>query len=211
MLRSRSEVRRGMGFALALAAATSLLIGAAPAPTDGDSVADDAPVVDRVIDRTDEQLPVLDMGAQSRARGIVDVQGVIPLPDGVTLSVGEKVQINYSNGVAVHEAVTASCSTSATAANPVKSGNQATASHTVSHSSGCSGNLSVNGGLESYAWPNWHRRDYYLSTVASGGTRYMFTAKACVNSGSTLWRSKTGTIAAVLAQSPEVSLACNPG
>lgn len=64
----------------------------------------------------------------------------VPLSEGVTLGVGETLQVNYSDGVAVHTALKAACTQSSTAGVPklTTAGNIVYGSHSFSLSAGCS-------------------------------------------------------------------------
>ena len=167
----------------------------------------------RVIDRTGEKLPA-DVTAQREALELerpVAVRSAVPLPEGVKLSVGETVQVNYSDGVAVHQAITLACTITSSGGNPYKTGNRAQAAHTHHVSSGCPSSQFIQAVLESYSWPWWHTRDITNSMVQPGWTSYFFTEKACVNSHNTQWKARNDRGTTTIAQSPEVTLACNPG
>ena len=216
MLRTGVRSRRRIAtFIRVTAVAGTLMLAAGPASAselssggDGDK---STPV--RVVDRTFENLPV-DVTAQREAIELqrpVDVRSAVPLPPDIKLSVGKTVLVNYRDGVAVHQAATQACTISSTAGNPGKSGNSALASHSHSVSSGCPSSQFVQGILESYASPWWHTRDITNSTVEPGWTSYFFTDKACVNSNNTQWKARNDRGSTTIAQSPEVTLACNPG
>lgn len=216
MFGSKETSRRGVGVALVLAAGMSLLLGASPAAADTSGGGDEGSAVDRVIDRTDDTMPVLNQSARSFSANTEEVPGVIPLPDGVTLSVGETVQVNYSDGVAVHEAITLACTTTGTVGNPYKSGNSVTAKHTYGMNSSCGGgNQQIEGKLDSFASPFWHTRSSVLQLVRPGFTTTWFTSKSCVNSTNTAWKAftiaQTTSGSTPVATSPQVTLACNPG
>lgn len=207
---------RAWGWIGGMVAASILMFGSSPAvAADGSTQAEDGPQVDRVIDNSSEKLPVMgihpnSVDSRSTAQESFTVAGEIPLPTGVKLTVGETVQVNYSDGVAVHHALSAACTTSATAYNPYMGQGQVRASHSISRSSGCSGGYLLVGELESYAPPFWHKRNSGSNTVQPGTTAFVITSKLCVNTSSKLWKARTLNVT-LLAVSPEVSLPCNPG
>lgn len=174
---------------------------------------------DRVIDRTSERIPI-DVTAVNtlKARQLNASDGgqaiaikPVPLPDGVVLKPGETIQVNYADGVAVHTAIAAGCSSTSTVDTPYVSGGYAWSYHTHGLSTGCSGSAYVNGILSSLAWPNWWQRDFETVNVTPGSTLYWATNRKCVNSGSTTWHSENAIGSSDTALSPDKNLACNPG
>ncbi len=217
----RAVIQRTVAFAGAAVLALLTVAAARPAAADPASPGD-APkpvAVTKVIDRTSEKIPV-DVTAvkalqASELAGATNPQAVavkpVPLPDGVTLQPGETLQVNYSNGVAVHQAITAACTSTSTVDTPYVSGGYAWSYHSHGISSGCSNSASVNGILSSYAPPLWWQRDFQTVTVTPGSSLYWATNKKCVNSGSKTWHSENAIGSSDTALSPDKNLACNPG
>lgn len=154
--------RRIATFIGVTAVAGALMIAASPASASPASASEtssggDGEVLtpNRVIDRTFENLPV-DVTAQREAIKLqrpVEVRSAVPLPPGVTLSVGESVQVNYRNGVALHQAVSLGCTTSSTAGTPFSWGSYAESDDSHYVSSGCPSSQFIQAVMESYAWP----------------------------------------------------------
>lgn len=207
--------RRIATFIGVVAVSGMLMVAAGPASaSEGSSGGDgDESTSVRVIDRGGEKLPV-DVAAQREALELgqpVTVRTADPFPDGVELSLGETVQVNYSDGGVVRHAVALGCTITSTAGNPYKTSNKAQAAHSHSLSSGCSSSQFIQGVLESYSWPWWHTRDIKNVTVYPGWTTYFYTQKACVNSNNTQWKARNDRGPTTIVQSSEVTLACNPG
>lgn len=167
--------------------------------------------IDRVIDHSDQAMPT----SQSAARMAngdqpVTIVGEIPLPEDLQLRVGETVQVNYSDGVVTHEAVTAACTVSALSGNPYRtSAAQARSHHEYSLSSSCGdASHTAEGLMSSYAWPVWHQRAWVYVTVNRGTLKSWDVTKKCDSNASSLWRSTTSRGANVVASSGEVSLGC---
>lgn len=170
----------------------------------------------RVVDRRNQLLPAsrlplpqADMDSQVR---IVMTPGEVPLPSGEALSVGEVVQVNYSNGVAVHERVAATCTVSATAQSPFKAEgpnySRAVARLSYSRSSGCK-----KGGAMAMLWgPHLFQGTSVLSSqylvVVGGWTSSVQLLKNCKKGNKKLWRSQMG--APEIAGSSWVTLPCTP-
>ena len=205
--------KRLMGMASAVAAVGALtILGASPAYANTSPATDDErSAVTRVLDLTDQSMPRPATESRSVApRGSVETE-VIPLPSGLQLSVGESVQVNYADGVAVHQAVAAGCTVSIEAGVPTKSGNIATAYHWYSFTSECGDSSRiVTAGLSSYAAPLWHQRAFQTRTINRGTGQSIVTQKTCANSNTTSWRAETGPGSIVLATSGEARLACSP-
>lgn len=221
MHRSKSLITVGVSVAIA----ASVVFAAAPATaspahTRSSDIATNTAPPDQVIDRTSERMPVdatamntlqARQPAASASQQVVSTNTPIPLPAGVVLRTGETIQVNYSDGVVVHQAIAASCTSTSSVQNPYVSGGYAWSYHTHGLSSGCSGSTDVNGILSSFAWPLWHQRDFETVTVTPGSSLYWATDKKCANSGSTTWHSENAIGSSDTALSPDVNLACNPG
>jgi len=205
---------------IAAAFACTMLSGVLAAGSTSASASDSAPLGDdaatpsvRVIDRSDESAPAatsapLTRGAVSPP---ISVKGVIPVPSEIALRVGETVQVNYSDGVVVHQALAAGCTSSSAVSNPYVASGYAWADHSHSLSSGCPSSTSVNGILSSFAWPWWHQRDFYTVSVNPGTSVYWSPRKKCQNSSSTTWHTENAIGSSTTALSADVNLACNPG
>lgn len=217
----RVSTQRTAGLVGALALAFMTIAAANPAASNISSDnGTNAVAVDQIIDRTSDRMPVdaIAMNAlqvrQQRASASqqpVTVHTPIPLPAGVALRTGEKVQVNYSDGVVVHQALAASCTATSSVGNPYVSNGVALASHSYGLSGGCSATASVNGILSSFAWPWWHQRDFRTVTVYPASTTYWATRKICVNSGSTSWHAENAVGSSSISLTPDVNLACNAG
>jgi hypothetical protein len=204
-----------IGLGAAMLAATPIPMSPQPA--------DDAPSSAHatvVIDRTSESVPV-DAAARKEleARALADPDGPssvlalkeVPLPAGVKLQPGESVQVNYSNGVAVHQMNALGCTATSTVDTPYVSGGYAWSYHTYGLGTNCSGSTDVNGILESHSWPLWHWRDWETRSVTPGSKLYWATNKKCVNGGLTSWHSLNTIGSSTISSSPDKELACNPG
>ncbi|QRY41078.1 hypothetical protein JVX92_01985 [Microbacterium hominis] len=205
---------------IAAAFACTVLCGVLAAGSTSASASDSAPLGDdaatpsvRVVDRTNESAP-----AATRAPLMgdavsppVSVKGVIPVPPEINLRVGESVQVNYSDGVVVHQALAAGCTSSSAVSNPYVASGYAWSDHSHSLSSGCPNSTSVNGILSSFAWPLWHQRHFYTVTVTPGTSVYWSPRKQCQNNGSTTWHAENAIGSSTTALSADVNLACNPG
>ncbi|TDW29882.1 hypothetical protein EDD25_1600 [Cryobacterium psychrophilum] len=179
-----------------------------------------AVAVDQIIDRMSDRMPVdatainaLQERQQTASANQqpVTVHTPIPLPAGVALRTGENVQVNYSDGVVVHQSLAASCTATSSVGNPYVSNGVALASHSYGLSGGCSATASVNGILSSFAWPWWHQRDFHTVNVSPSSTTYWATRKICVNTGSTTWHAENSVGSSSISLTPDVNLACNPG
>ena len=206
-----AAVAASVAFAVAPASAAPSVAKATP----GTQSTEAKPAPDRVIDRTSERIPI-DVGTlQARQQAAGNGQAVaikpVPLPAGVVLQLGETVQVNYADGVAVHTAIAAGCSSTSTVDTPYVSSGYAWSYHTHGLSTGCVGSASVNGILSSFAWPNWWQRDFSTVMVTPGSTLYWATNRKCVNTGSTTWHSENAIGSSDTALSPDKNLACNPG
>ena len=149
--------------------------------------------------------------AQEAVSPPIAVDGVIPVPADISLRVGETVQVNYGDGVIVHRALAAGCTSSSAVSNPYVASGYAWSDHSHSLSSGCPSSTSVNGILSSFAWPWWQQRDFYTVTVSPGTSVYWSPRKQCQNSGSTTWHAENAIGSSTTALSADVNLACNPG
>lgn len=188
------------------------ILGASPAYANTSPATDDErSAATRVLDITDQSMPRPAAESRGLAPGGSVETEVIPLPAGLKLRVGESVQVNYADGVAVHEAVAAGCTVSIEAGVPTESGNVATAYHWYSFTTGCAdATRIVTAGLSSYAWPLWHQRAFQTRTINRGTGQSIVTQKTCANTNSTSWLSETGPGSVVLATSAEASLRCSP-
>lgn len=211
--------------ALALVGASIATATPALAAAESPSTLQSVPVT-RVLNLTSQQVPMdhaalntitkklaaTPSSARSASGATAAVEGsAVPLPAGVKLSAGETLQVNYSDGVVTHQAVTAACQVTSSVTKPYKSNNSGRADHTYGLGSGCSGATSVNAILSSYAAPLWHQRDFESTTVSPKTTMYWGTVKGCVNSGSTTWHAENAVGSSSISLSPNVNLACNPG
>lgn len=205
---------------IAAALACTLLAGALAAGSMSASASDSAPPHDdpttpsvRVVDRSVENAPATKRAplTHDAVSPPISVEGVIPVPDDIIVRVGETVQVNYSDGVVVHQALAAGCTSSSAVSNPYVASGYAWADHSHSLSSGCPGSTSVNGILSSFAWPLWHQRDFYTVSVSPGTSVYWSPRKRCQNSGSTTWHTENAIGSSTTALSADVNLACNPG
>jgi hypothetical protein len=65
------------------------------------------------------KLAATPMTQRSASSGSAAVAGsAVPLPAGVELRAGETLQVNYSDGIVVHQAVTAACSVTSSVTKP---------------------------------------------------------------------------------------------
>lgn len=219
--------RKLAGFVGVLALVTVSVATAGPAMASSDSsFAPDASVPDRVIDLSSERVP-WDYAALAKVDDELSATptthrstsqttsavlgGAVPLPEGAQLRVGETLQVNYSDGIVVHQAVTAACTATSSVSNPYKSGSAGRADHSYGLSSGCPGNTSVNAILSSFAAPWWHQRDFKTVSVIPGTTSYWGTTRTCVNSNSTTWHAENAVGSSSISLSSNVNIACNPG
>ncbi|MGN6426067.1 MAG: hypothetical protein ACTHMF_04540 [Leifsonia sp.] len=207
--------------ALAVAVAFTMSSTAAASPGAGSPVESPKLTAEtRVVDRTSEKMPV-DAAAmdslRARARATIDIPTTsvaakpIPLPPDVAIRPGETVQVDYSDGVAVHRMLAPACTSTSTVDTPYVSGGYAWSYHTHGLSAGCPGSASVNGILSSLAPPWWWQRDFTTVTVTPGSTLYWPTNRKCESGGATSWHSENAIGSSVTALSPDRSLACNPG
>lgn len=162
-----------------------------------------------VVAKTWEDVPISDdaLARSEVSIGPVVIEGVVPLPREVELSVGERLTVEYADGLVVHEQLAASCTVSLTVYNPKKTNNQAQANHSISVSSGCSSNHTATGRLLSYTGLlGWSMRSSRTSTGYPGSTTVWTTSEPCATGTSTKWQATTGL--PVVATSAEVTLAC---
>ena len=178
-----------------------------------------AVAVDHIIDRTSDRMPVAAIAMDalqvrqqtaSANQQPVTVHTPISLPAGVALRTGKTVQVNYSDGVVVHQALAASCTATSSVGNPEIYNELALASHSYGLSGGCSATASVKGILSSFAWPWWHPRDFRTVTVRPAGTTYWTTRTICVNSASTTWHAENAVGSSIITVTPDINLACHP-
>lgn len=168
----------------------------------------------RVLDRSNELMPrpALAAGMQDDSGRPLAVPGVIPLPAGLSLALGETVQVNYADGVAVHTALAAKCTQSATAETPrLSTVNSVLANHTFSLSSGCLQKARPEGRLTRVGLLGfWFAEDLRVVTVNPGATYYWTTSRACANKNATEWLSVTAgeEAGAAIATSPKKSFKC---
>jgi hypothetical protein len=167
---------------------------------------------DRVMNRTSERIPV-DRAAVSAAEGggAAVLGDPIPVPTGVQLRAGETLRISYSDGVVVHNAVTAACTATSSVTGPRKVNNTASADHTYGLGSGCRDSTTVVALLDSWAPPLWHQRDFEQMTVRPKTTMYWGTVKGCVNTSAKTWHAQNAVGSSIISLSADKSLACNPG
>lgn len=132
-------------------------------------------------------------------------------PSGVKLEVGEKVQINYADGVAVHEMITASCTVSATANTAYRFRSNPSGKYygsgivSFSNGSGCAYSDSATGYLRGPTLLGGPRVSQRLSAQPGQRTTIVLSSE-CKNTNSNLWRTVVG--APALAQTEYVSLNC---
>lgn len=225
----RTAAKTWAGVVGALGVLTLSLGAASPATASTD--AGEAPTkvlaVDRVIDRTSEFLPLnraalntlatrtqsVLTGASTEQAGLrsTTATAALPLPAGVTLDPGETVRVNYSDGVATHQMVSASCKITDSVQNPYVDGGYAWSYHTYGKSAGCAGNTSINGILSSYAAPWWHQRDFTTETTQPNQTTYWATDAKCKNKTKSKWHSENVAGTATTSLSPDTTIACNYG
>lgn len=205
-----------------LAALLSALIltSAGPGPSRADSVsATDNVVVEevtvpRTLDRTDEPIPLPSSLRKARADtdGVDVVQAEVPLPDGVTLQVGESVQVNYSDGVAVHTALKATCTQTATASTPkLSTANSVYGRHTFSLSTGCTGKVYPEGRIIRVGLLGiWKAAAVRTIQVLPGALASWNVPWTCRNKNATEWLSVTAgeEAGAAIARSDKKKLNC---
>lgn len=183
-----------------------------------DSVKDDISRVSfsRVIDLSRETLPTsssaqaADEAVLQNPDIVVESPGVLALPTGIELSPGETLQVNYADGVAVYEAITASCTITRVANTPTKytpsTPDRATTTFSVSLTSGCS-----NGPFYGHLMRGTPPLDVSVASKnvvgAPGSTMYWATYKNCLT---TAWHKYYSEVTGMMGvkTSKAVTLAC---
>lgn len=134
----------------------------------------------RVINLPDDRMPLPEAAAAraGNSDGVDSmVPGVIPLPDGVRIGVGERVQVNYLDGVVVHVQTLAGCTVSHSAGNPYKSNGMARAAHSFGLSSGCPSREYVTGRLWGHVNFFWgYRLQYSHTVIVVPGNTYFWSS-----------------------------------
>ena len=209
----------------------ALILGPTPAvaaASSGSSSSSDGIVVpNREIDLTGQTIPsdataVAKVRAQLHAisegdapasdRAITAVAGdAIPVPAGVQVRAGETLKVTYSDGVVLHQGISATCTATSSVTNPYKTNNTVRADHTYGLGSGCRDKTTVVALLDSYAPPLWHQRDFEQTIVSPKTTMHWGTVKGCVNSTTKTWHAENAVGSSTISLSADKRLACNPG
>ena len=130
-VRNRTCKNRALRLAAGLVAAAALVMpsaGLAHATRPSD-LASDTTTINRVIDRTGEKMPWPAAARSGAELGRLSMRAEVSRPAGLTVAIGQSVQVNYADGVVVHQALSDSCDVTASAGYPTKTNNHAHAAH----------------------------------------------------------------------------------
>jgi len=168
----------------------------------------------RTLDLTSEMMPT-ELAPDLRDTDPIEVAQEIPLPSGVKLAVGEAIQVEYADGLVLHEQSTAACKTTSSVTKPKlvtfpKQKGRTSSSHSFGQSSGCSGNLYVN--FEQLVGNKAYGRTEHK--VSPGKTVSKLTQVTCAKKTSTKWKAANylddGYNGFTISETPNVTLACKP-
>ena len=140
---------------------------------------------------------------------IVATPGVIELPSGVELEVGETIQINYADGTVVYAAPMAGCVTSTGASPPIVNAGNAWTLNEHSSNSGCSGvTYNLTGQIQSKTLGAWWTRASTTKTLYGGQSLAWPTKTPCIQTTNAEWRGRTLIGGTLVAQSSATNIPC---
>lgn len=186
--------------AVTLAACALIGAGATRAHATEPTVGEPGPSVDRVIDRSHEKMPWRAAARSTAAQEGIVVGVASPVPADLAPGEGETVQVNYADGVVLHQSIAAGCTVSKSAGVPEKRSGKAQARHTLEVSVGCTNRYSATG----YLIEGSATRDSDTWSGGPGSYASWLTSRTCSGSGGRAWYAMTDDVT-----SAKITLACN--